>query len=130
MWESYILGESPARRIVVSKEFFDVISKFREDKGMSIQLIFEAALLSLWRIWNNQGIDNICESHATEMKVRNIFINSNPPGKKLSKNIHIQFRGVNTYDWFVRLEKLRMFEQPSDGIRRIIAWFLKEQGYL
>lgn len=130
MWENYIVGETPARRIVVSEEFKEILLKFRKEKGMAIQFIFEDALVALWRIWNAQGESNECESHVTEMKVRKMLVDSNPPGEGFTRSIYIQFRGSKTYSWFTYMERLRMFEQPADGIRRIITWFLKEQGFI
>lgn len=130
MWDNYIVKESPARRIVVSTEFKEILLRYREEKGAATQFLFESALVALWRIWNGQSETNVCESHATEMKIRKIFVDSNPPGKGFDESIYIQFRGPDTYEWFTYLERLRMFEQPADGIRRIITWFLKEQDYI
>ena len=140
MWENYIPRESPARPIPISKEMYDAVKKFSADKKCGIQFTFDSGLISIWRIWNGDNEINDSESHSTEMKVRSILMNNPPPGeikrRKKGKHltpcfvINIRFTGDMTFEWINHLERLKMIHGIEDGIRRILSWHLREQGYL
>lgn len=131
MWEDYIPGTTPPRPITVSQELYDAVEQFSKDKGYTMQAIFNIALISLWRTWNGNTETNESKDAIAEMKVRDIFINSDMPGHVVDKKyIHLAFRGDMTFEWICKMEKLGWCRGIYDGIRRILTWFLTDQGYL
>ena len=140
MWENYIPRESPARPVPMSEELFNAVKKFAEEKKCGMQFTFDSGLISLWRIWNGNTETNESAGYATEMKVRKILVDNSPPGEIKRKKkgkwstpcfvINIKFTGDTTFKWINYIEDLKMIHGLGDGIRRILTWHLREQGYL
>jgi len=135
-WEKYDIDNphQRARPVQISRSLFQAIQRFTEEKDIKKQQCFEIALTNLWRIWNNYSKNEEPASPVTELTVKNILINNPMPkdahndGRKYYAHIH--FKGKITYKFIKELEKLHVIRGLEDGIKRILSWFLREQGYL
>jgi len=133
MWDNYIVGEK--RVVTVSRELYEAAFRYHQKYKRSYQGIFDQALIMLWRIWNGYTETNDSCGTVAEMKVRNILNHHPMPGiinmkTNDKKHMVIGFKGEKTFDWMCDLERLSFFHSTGDGIRRIITWFLTENGYL
>ena len=130
MWNKYIPGETPNRRIRVSPELKNAIDDFINDKGCTIQHLFDASLITLWRKYNGNTESNEPANRITEKQVREILENNPMPGNKKKESIYIAFRGEKTFQWVLKVEKLYMCDGVMDFVRRSISYYLRKKGYL
>lgn len=129
MWE-YFPGDLP-RPVTVSKELYEAVHRFSDEKKMSIQSIFQLALSRIWRTWNGGTTALEPASVEAEHRVAQIFIDSAPPGRlNREYRIYIGFDGEKLFDFACELENLYIVRGTEGLIRRSITWFLQEQGYL
>ena len=129
-------GESLPRTVPVSKELYDAVKSFSEEKKWGMQFIFDAGLISLWRIWNGDTEEIKAKNHVKEMKIRDILRGNPPPGRierekrgsRFVPTYYIRIRFGKYLDkpfkWMGYLEKLGMIHSTNDGIRRILTYFL------
>lgn len=139
MWENYVPGYAPPRRILISEELHDMLNSFKERTGRSAQSVFDRSSHLLRMIWTDHEdiSNNICPREECETKVEHI-LNTHPmPGKIIfgknegntwgdEKAIAIMIRTDIVYEWFILLEKNGLIDGFSDGIRRMITWYLTE----
>jgi hypothetical protein len=134
MWETYVPGASPARTIDVSKELYDAIHQYCEKTDLSIQFLFDSGLYELLRIWGGgtpalEPADERCLQ-----KVRQIFRHNPMPGSidwgTRKYRIGIKITSERSFQWMLNLENLAILPCFENGIRRIITWTLKEEGFL
>jgi hypothetical protein len=127
-WEAYRPGQK--RRVNISKDLFEAIKEFTKDKGCTIQHLFDAAVVTLWRKYNGNTETNDPASHLTEKQVRDILENNPMPSGDKDERIYIGFSGEQTFAWVLHIEKLYMCDGVQDFARRSISYYLRLKGYI
>jgi hypothetical protein len=134
MWEKYELGSS--RPISIPAELMNAMERYNERAGTQNPEIFDSALLKLWNIWNgNVTTDANPNSPINQDAIDKVACNLrfNPPPKcnGNKKTIWISFKGQYTFQWVQMLEQDHAIVRcTEDFIRRLLSWFLREQGFL
>ena len=130
MWD-FLPGKSLPRPVTISKELYDAIKRFSNDKKVSIPAIFEIAFSRIWRQWTGGKITIQPANLEAEHQITQLFIDNPCPGKLDRKyRIYIGFHGEKLYQFACELDNLYITRGTEDLVRRTITWFLKEQRYL
>ena len=128
-WENFQVGDT-GRKIRIPQLLKEAVTQYTEDKKVSVQNLFDQALVTLWRMYNGNTETNEPVSPLAEQKIRAILSDNPPPKGKSTERIYITFRGELTYKWVCKLEKLYMIHGIEDCIRRTISFYLRKKGYI
>jgi len=129
MWARYELGSS--RPISIPSELMEAIDKYKDRTGVQNPEVFDTALLRLWNMWNG-GNRNNKPINRDSVRVVEEKLRFNPPPNSNGKcDIWISFKGELTFRWVQSLEQdYAIVRCTEDFIRRLLSWFLREEGYL
>ena len=129
MWDKYELGAS--RPVSVPSDLMKAIDKYKERTGVQNPEVFDTALLRLWNVWNGGDHTNKpCNNEAVRSVEENLRFNP-PPRCNGKSNIWISFKGEYTFRWVQSLEQdYAIIRCTEDFIRRLLSWFLREEGFL
>ena len=129
MWIKYELCKP--RPISIPLELYKAIEKYKERTSVQSAEVFDTALLRLWNIWNGHDKSNTPDNNEAVRIVEDALRLNPPPKCNESKNIWIAFRGEQTFRWVQLLERdYAIIRCTEDFIRRLLSWFLREEGYL
>jgi len=129
MWEKYVLGT--ARPVTIPAPLMKSINKYKERTGVQRPEVFDAALLRLWNVWNggNQG-NEPKDPEAIQQVEKSLRFNP-PPQSKTKECLWVSFKGEMTFKWVQILEQdYAIVRCTEDFIRRVLTWFMKEEGFL
>jgi hypothetical protein len=129
MWVKYELGKP--RPINIPLELYKAIEKYKERTFVQSAEIFDTALLRLWNKWNGNTHTNEPANKEIIRIVEDTLRFNPPPRSNGSKSIWIAFKGEQTFRWVQILEHdYAIVRCTEDFIRRVLSWFLREEGYL
>lgn len=129
MWVKYELCKP--RPISVPLDLYKAIEKYKDRTCVQSAEVFDTALLRLWNVWNGDNQTNNPRDKETIRSVEDALRFNPPPKCNGTKNIWIAFRGEQTFRWVQVLERdYAIIRCTEDFIRRLLSWFLREEGYL
>lgn len=129
MWVKYELGKP--RPISIPSDLYKAIEKYKERTYCQSAEVFDTALLRLWNEWNGGSRSNEPHNKDIVRKVEDTLRFNPPPKCNGSKSIWIAFKGEQTFRWVQTLEQdYAIIRCTEDFIRRLLSWFLREEGYL
>ena len=129
MWEKYTLGTS--RPVSVPNKLMVAVDRYKDKTGVQNPEVFDTALLRLWNIWNGGSQDNKPKDQDIIKEVEKNLRFNPPPKSKTKDTMWISFKGALTFQWVQMLEQdYAIVRCTEDFIRRLLTWFLKEEGFL
>jgi len=129
MWEKYTLGTS--RPVNIPSTLMDGIRKYKKRTGVQNPEVFDTALLRLWNIWNGGQHTNESANKDSIDDVEKKLRYNPPPDSKEKECIWISFKGEMTFQWVQMLEQdYAIIRCTEDFIRRLLTWFLRDEGFL